>query len=102
MRTPVKIGLTAHVLSRLGDRRPTALDGVKAIPDSWEDEEHRLIGFLEEVIRRCNWGLLTAAYDLHLESISVQDRGEKGDHRKSAASLEMRCRALHRALDDLK
>ena len=40
VRTPLKIGLTAHVLSRLGDRRPTALDGVKAIPDAWEDEEH--------------------------------------------------------------
>ena len=86
---------TAHVLGRLGDQRPAALAWVKVIPSSWEDEEHRLIELLEECLHRCAWTLLSVAYDLHLESIA-------GPEEKSKASLETRCRALHRALDDLR
>jgi hypothetical protein len=97
-----KVERTAHALSRLGDHHPAALNGVRPIPGAWEDEEHRLISLLEECLRRCRWDLLTAAYDLHLEAIFLKERGAKGARARIYADLEIRCRALHRALDDMQ
>ena len=94
-------GLLQEALGKLRHRFPLAFVGITSLPDRDWDDERGWANLLEDFIARCKWDILDNYYAQRLNSLFEQEHGKDAGVGMVNGSLELRCRALIRALEDL-